>query len=397
MKRKAFILLLIGAFLTGCTGSASSPGPPQTAQIGVILPITGNSPINGNAEKAAVEAAVEDVNAYLSRINSTTRVEVVIGDSQSMLDGESVLLDEMRDRKITVVATGMTSESLGILRTQIAANGTIIINEASTSPTLSANDNIFRLVPDDTYSARVMSDLLRENGIEKVIFYYRDDQWGTALTAELTAAFTASGGTVADSIVYSSRAYNADMDEKVLQLDTSVTQALVGTSTSKVAVILLAFEEGIDILKKAAAYPTLSTLKWYTGDGLGQSNDLLKDAAAAAFARTVRLYAPLIAEVNSAAYQQLKARIQAKTGFAPYAFAPVMYDAIWLAALTLAEPGSAQLKTTLLAKAGGYAAVSGPINLNAAGDRSTCAYDFWAVDFVGGTYQWIKAYSGRTR
>jgi branched-chain amino acid transport system substrate-binding protein len=404
VKRKTFILLILWTFLCiGCSSSSSDPAPvqTQTVQIGVLVPVTGESPINGKAQKAAAELAVEDVNKYLESIYSPTRIEAVIEDTQGSMDEENRLINEVHDKKIPVAVCSMTSNNLGLLKNQIDANGTIVLNEVSTSPSLSVDDNLFRLVPDDKYSAKVMSDLLRENGIEKVIFYYRDDMWGTTLKEELTSAFTAKGGAVADSIVYGFRTYTADMDEKVEQLNASVTQVLTGTAAGKVAVVLLAFEEGIDILGKASAYPVLSTLKWYTGDGLGQNNALLKDATAAAFASKVGLYAPLIAEGSSTAYQTLKTRIQTKTGLAPYSFAPVMYDAVYLAGLTLAEAGSAAtpaaLKTTLLAKAGGYDAVTGKIVFNSTGDRSTCSYDFWAVGYIGGVYQWVKVYSGRTR
>jgi branched-chain amino acid transport system substrate-binding protein len=404
VQRKAFSLLLVWLFfLIGCSGSSSGPaaGPPQTLQIGAILPVTGESPINGKAQKAAVELAVEDANEYLARIGSSIRVEAAIRDTRGLIDLESRYIDEMRDNKVPVFACSMTSNSLGLLKPQLDAGGAVVLNEVSTSPTLSYDDYLFRFVPDDRYGARVMSDLLRENGVGKVVFYYRDDVWGTTLKEELAAAFTTGGGTVADSIVYGFRTYPADIDEKVEQLNASVTQALSGTTADRVVVVLLSFEEGIEILKRAAAYPALSTVKWYTGDGLGQSNALLADASAVAFANQVGLYAPLIAEINSPAYQALTTRLHAKTGLAPYSFAPVMYDAVRLAALALAEAGGsagrAAIKTVLLANVQTYDAVTGRINFNGAGDRSTCAYDFWAVGSIGGAYQWVKVYAGRTR
>jgi len=399
MKKLACFLLLLWVFFSvGCNGSSSGSGAsePQTLQIGVLLPVTGDSPINGAAQRVAVELAVGDINTYFAGNNSLTRVEAIISDTQGEIDEESRLLDAMCDQGIPIVVCSMTSGSLALVKSQIDANGTIILNEVSTSPYLSIDDNLFRLVPDDTYSARVMADLLWENGIEHIIFYYRDDWWGTALQEELTAAFTAKGGVVIDSIVYSSRAYDIDMDEKVEALNTAVTQALDTDriDADKVAVALICFEEGIDILKKASAYPVLSTVQWYTGDGLGQNDDLLEDDTAAAFAVEVSLSAPLIAEIDSAAYRELQTRLQEETGLAHYAFAPVMYDAIWLAALTLAEAGStadsALLKTTLLAEAAEYEAVTGIIDFNGSGDRSTCAYDFWTVELTDGAYQWVK-------
>ncbi len=403
MKRGLCFLLILWVFFSvGCNGSSSGSGTgqPQTLQIGVLLPVTGYSPINGTAQRAAVKLAVEDINAYFADNNSLTRVETIISDTQGEIDEESRLLDTMRDQGLPIVVCSMTSESLALVKSQLDANGTIILNEVSTSPYLSVDDNLFRLVPDDTYSARVMADLLLENGIEHIICYYRDDWWGTALQEELTAAFIAKGGAVIDSIVYSSRAYDIDMDEKVEALNISVTQALDTDriDADKVAVVLICFEEGIDILKKASAYPILSTVKWYTGDGLGQNDHLLEDDTAAAFAAEVSLSAPLIAEVDSAAYRELRTRLQDETGLAHYAFAPVIYDAVWLAALTLEEAGSttdsALLKTMLLAEAAEYEAVTGIIDFNGAGDRSTCAYDFWAVEFTNGAYQWVKVVEG---
>lgn len=386
-------------FAVGCSGSStgsqvSSSGTLETVKIGVLTPVTGASPINGASQKAAIELAVEDVNTYLAGIESKIRVEAVIEDTKGSIDEENRLIGVMHEREIPIVVGSLTSESLSLLKGQIDAHGTIILNEVSTSPYLSYDDNLFRLVPDDRHTAAVMADLLWEKGIEKIIFYYRDDWWGTALKEGLTAAFTSNGGGVAGSIAYGSRTYTADMDEKVEQLKTCVTEVLQVTAPGKAAVILLGFEEGIEILKKSSAYPVLATLKWYTGDGLGQNGALLKDATAAAFAAQVGLYAPLIAEVDSQVYRDLQARIQGKTGLAPYAFSPVIYDAFWLASLTRVEGGTAaQLKATLLAKAQTYAAVSSAdskINFNSSGDRSNCSFDFWRVVSVGSGYQWIK-------
>ncbi len=398
MKRYlVYSVMLLAFFCNSC--SDSSPGPSalsQTLKIGVLLPETGLSPINGPAQKAAVELAVEDINSYFVSINSPDHLEAIIMDTQGNIDEESRLIDEMADQEIPIVICSMTSGSLALVKPQIDSGSTLILNDVSTSPQLSLDDNLFRLVPDDKYSARVMADFLSESGIEKIIIYYRNDLWGTSLQEEIASSFSdpLNGGIVADKIVYDARLYMLDMDEKVDALNTSLTQALVGATADKVAVILISFEEGIEILKRAAAYPSLASVKWYTGDGLGQNADLLNDVVAAAFAAQVDLQAPLIAEVDSDLYTDLRTRIQSKTGLDHYAFAPVIYDAIWLAALTVSEAGSnagsVLLKTTLTQEAEDYDAVTGVIEFNSAGDRSSCKYDFWAVDSVIGGYEWVK-------
>ena len=391
------VILLAFFFGNSCSDSSSRPSAlPQTLQVGVLLPETGFSPINGTAQKAAVELAIEDVNAYFTANNLPVHLEALIRDTRGSIDEESRLLDEMADQEIPIVICSMTSGSLALVKPQIDAGRTIVLNDVSTSAHLSLDDNLFRLVPDDRYSARVMADFLSESGIEKIIIYYRNDLWGTTLQEEIASAFTApeNGGSVAGTIVYDARLYMVDMDEKVNDLNTSVTQALVGTTADKVAVVLISYEEGIEILKRAAAYASLSSVKWYTGDGLGQNTDLLNDAAAAAFAVQVGLQAPLIAEADSDSYRDLRTRLQVKTGIEHYAFAPVIYDAVWLAALTMSEAGSnagsALMKTTLIQQAENYDAVTGIIEFNSAGDRSACEYDFWTVDLVNGDYGWVK-------
>ncbi len=398
-KHLIFSVIFLAFFGNSCSDSPSGPAPisqPLTLQVGVLLPATGNSPINGTAQKAAVELAVEDINEYFKASNSASRIEALIRDTQGSIDEESRLIDGMAEQEIPVVICSMTSGSLALVKPQIDANGTIVLNDVSTSPQLSLDDNLFRLVPDDKYSAKVMADFLSESGIEKIIIYYRNDWWGTGLQEQIAAAFTSpeNGRSVADTIVYDSRLYMVDMDEKVNDLDTSVFQALIETTADKVAVILISFEEGIEILKRAAAYATLSSVKWYTGDGLGQNMDLLNDAAAAAFAVQVGLQAPLIAEADSDSCRDLLTRIQEKTGLDHYAFAPVIYDAVWLAALAMSEAGSdadsALIKTALIQQAWDYDAVTGLIEFNSAGDRATCEYDFWEVDLVNGYYDWVK-------
>ena len=394
-------VILLALFGNSCSDSSSGPSVlPRTLQVGVLLPETGFSPINGTAQKAAVELAIDDINAYFTSNNLPAHIEAVIRDTQGSIDEESRLLDEMAEQEIPIVICSMTSSSLALIKPQIDAGRIIVLNDVGTSPQLSLDDNLFRLVPDDRYSARVMADFLSESGIEKIIIYYRNDLWGTTLQEEIASAFTAplNGGIVADSIVYDARLFMLDMDEKVDDLNTSLTQALIGTTADKVAVILISFEEGIEILKRSAAYPALSSVEWYTGDGLGQNMDLLNDAAATAFACDVGLQSPLIAEADSDLYRDLRMRIQAKTGLDHYAFAPVIYDAVWLAALTMAEAGSnagsALIRTALIQEAEYYDAVTGIIEFNSAGDRSACGYDFWAVDLVNGDYAWVKMAAG---
>lgn len=49
-----------------------------TVTFGAILPLRGISSSLGEAEEAALQIAVKDVNTYFSKINSTTRIELIV-------------------------------------------------------------------------------------------------------------------------------------------------------------------------------------------------------------------------------------------------------------------------------------------------------------------------------
>jgi len=118
--------------------------------------------------------------------------------------------------------------------------------------------------------------------------------------------------------------------------------------------------------------------------------------AAVAFAETVGFPAPLFGLDPSAQekWQPLAARIKAKTGTDPDAFALAVYDAVWVAAqVYLASPRSTptnEIAARFKTAAGSYFGATGWTVLNDAGDREYANFDFWAVRPSGATHAWTR-------
>jgi branched-chain amino acid transport system substrate-binding protein len=92
-------------------------------------------------------------------------------------------------------------------------------------------------------------------------------------------------------------------------------------------------------------------------------------------------------------WEPLAARIKAKTGIDPDAYALAAYDALWTIAYTLeGTDGSttdfAKIKTLFVAEANKDTGVTGADALDAAGDRATGTFDYFGIVKDGAGYKW---------
>jgi len=96
--------------------------------------------------------------------------------------------------------------------------------------------------------------------------------------------------------------------------------------------------------------------------------------------------------------EEVVADIDAEAGVTAGTYALLTYDAMRIAAKTLAEAGSnasyEELETTLEEVLQEYEGLSGQIELDAMGDRVGGTYDFYTIQNVGGTYQWVLVNEG---
>jgi len=125
------------------------------------------------------------------------------------------------------------------------------------------------------------------------------------------------------------------------------------------------------------------------------SNVLLSDPEASAFAAATHFFAPNfgLPQQPHPDLAKLSAAIKSKTGIEPDAFALATYDAMWVIAKTIASfpshpPNYTTLKDVFYSEASRHYGITGPIQLNAAGDRSSGTYDYWGIVEEGGSYKW---------
>jgi branched-chain amino acid transport system substrate-binding protein len=378
--------------------------------LGALLSINGASSSVGESEEAGLRLAVRDVNDYFSKTNSDIRIGLVVEDTHT---DPSRCLEELRDlasKGIRIVVGPSTSAELQQVRDYADQNGILLVSPSSTSPSLSIiGDNIFRLVPDDTYQAQAIAVQIWKDGIRVLVPIWRTDVYGNGLVSTMKEDFKKLGGTVVDGVGYFppighfstslNRINLIIWNQQLSLLSTKLIQAIAQYGVDKVGVYLVAFDEVVPILIQAKDHPEFSRVKWYGSDGTALNNGLIKNIDAAIFAEKTAFLNPIYrvqpTNTNSTRYNDVQSEIQNMIGRIPRSYASVAYDSLWLAALTenaalRTMPNDVNfLKKTFVHIADSYSGITGNTTLNAAGDRSSGNYDFWPIkQGSNGAFTW---------
>ena len=404
LRRAATTTVLAASIVAaGCDSGTTSPSTSQEITIGGLFSLTGNWATLGVTSKAAMEVGIEDVNAYLASGNTGMHFKSSISDTKLIPATALTAVTAMKAAGVEVVIGPQSSAEVAAIKSYVDANNVLLISQSSTAGTLAiAGDNVYRLTPSDTLEAVALVGLMKADGMQTIIPYWRNDAGNVGLQVATRAGFS-SLGTVKPGVQYDATV--TDFAPSIAALKTQVQAAITergGTST--VAVAHAGFDEVVDIMKLAAADPVLSSVRWYGTDGTALNEPLRTNAVAAAFAKKVNFWTPTpgVEEGASARWQPIAARIATKAGAQPDAFALAVYDAVWLAAQAYLATGgtghAAALKSAFVTAADGFYGASGWTKLNAAGDRKFGDFDFFSLSQSGSSFTWGLAgqYSTQT-
>lgn len=401
LSRRTGGIAILAFALAGAAACDDSTGSDrQEVTIGGIFSLTGHWASLGVASQAALELAMEDANAYAAGRGITFRADV--RDTKLEPARALAALDSLRAAGARVVIGPQSSAELAAIRDYVDDHDLIVVSQSSTAGSLAiAGDRIFRFTAADSLEGVASAALMWEDGVRAVVPVWRADAGNQGLHTATRRSFTARGGTVSTGAEYATN--TTAFAATVAALGTQVRAALAGRPAAEVGVYLAGFDEIADLFAAAATDPVLASVRWYGGDGIAQSGALLTRPAAVAFAETVGFPAALFGLDPSAAgdRQVLAARIQHRAGSDPDAFALAVYDATRVAALAyLASPRRVEvdsLAARFVQAAGTYHGATGWTALNAAGDRASADFDFWAIRPSGATHAWTRVAGYETR
>jgi branched-chain amino acid transport system substrate-binding protein len=390
MRKRFVVFVCLLAFVTQAEAQKRrAAGAIDTIVVGGLFSLTGDGATLGQASQAALELAVRDINEELTALDLPYRVRSLVADTQLTPDGAAAGIRALKTNGASIVLGPQSSAEASVIRQYATDNGIILISQASTAFSLAiAGDNLFRLAPNDRLEGAAMAALMHADGVEVLVPLWRADAGNTGLKDGVVQFFD---GLVTPGISYDPA--TTDFTATVDALANAVRAAKNAHPSKKVAVYLAAFEEGAAILDRARLDADL-LLNWYSGDGLTQSQALLADAHIAAFAAATHFTAPNVAlsEQTRNRWQPISDEIEARVGFAPDAYSLSVYDAAWVSVLAAVEARDrAELRrASFVRNVERYWGLTGPLSLDAAGDRRVADFDLWTVRDTGTAIEWVK-------
>jgi branched-chain amino acid transport system substrate-binding protein len=184
-----FVLALALAMPT--TTHAADP-----IKIGMVVPLTGPIADAGRYGTQGAKLAVEEVNNAGGVLGRP--LELVIEDDQSLNPATVLAFTKLADDKDIVAFLGPTrSTQIQSIAPSVKQIGRpVMIGGTDPSLTLAGNPWLFRFRPNDTYTARVMSDFgLNKLGKKKWAIVHATDAFGTTAKTLFTDALKSQGVT----------------------------------------------------------------------------------------------------------------------------------------------------------------------------------------------------------
>ena len=389
MKKIMYCCIIMAFLFVSCDKNNSNE---TIIKIGAIFPFASNAYVNGECMKAALNEATTKLNTESNDVNFEF---VMINNDQN--DALTIsALQELDSQGIKHVVAALSSYDLNAAKTYADANEMYIVNQTSTAPYLAEEDNIYRIIPSDKQTAPAIAKAMNNEGIKKVITVYRDDIWGASLASELEISLANYQIEQLALLPYSGRSGSDAFDDLLSQISSSVSDLVADEFNNEIAIQVISFSEGIDLIEKAADVDKLNLVRWFGSDGFSFNPDVENNKKVAQFMIQTKFLSPLFAESNTEEYNTLKAAIEQKSGMTANSFALLYYDAAMLTGQTLEAiyGTSTNFGTALLNQISNGGTVCGDFGLDAAGDRITSAdYDFWGIEKNGQEYKWTKIIS----
>ncbi len=389
--------------------------------VGAILPFTGSFSSLGKSVKVALEKAEYDVNKHFEKMNSSSssssppHFTLLMANSKTTPEETLVAIKKLHEHGANIIVGPSIGSTVLAAKEYADANNIILISYSSTSSSLSIEgDNLFRLVPDDTYQGKIVAERMIKDGIKVIVPIWRGGLYSNDLYKSTKYYFEKLGGEVEEGINYkpytgkfatSLHRINFLMwNQELEKLNALVADAIKKYGVNSVGVYVISFDEITPILIQSTLYENLGKVRWYGSDKIAQNHQITKNIDAALFAMKTHLSNPLYSiDSESKKLHDLKEVLEKQLHeVGSITYPALAYDSYWVAALSLDKNNTNNNNNGNLTKSFKEIVpetaesfddgISGKIKLNKTGDRLDGNFDFWIVakDNDTQSYEWKK-------
>ena len=348
--------------------------------IGVIYPLTGDLAERGTHRLAGAELGAVDFNEYLASMGMDWQLVLNVEDTETKPTASLEKAQLLNSKGVKLIIGPAGSGNVLSVKPYADQNNMLVLSCCSTSPTLAIpGDSVFRLAPDDSVQGLALARLIELEGIEALVPIWRQDDYGNNLVNLVRENFE-SRGVVDEGIPYDP--IQADYSAAASLLADSVQNLADEHGADKVAVLIVSYDEIVNIVQGADNYPILKEVRWFAGESIAKESFILQDAIASEFVNAVDLTAFQIFENRGDKFARVTQHIVDQFGVVPATYVYQSYDAVWLIGLSILESGTADptaVKAVLPGVAETYQGALGSTKLNDAGDLLPLDLAIWQV------------------
>jgi len=380
MAWKYVVVAIVVAFLAGIaffglgqpTGLASLEAGKERIVIGAIQPLTGSVANVGQNARAAMEIAVEEINAK----GGIGGKELVVKFEDGQCDAKAAVtaakkLVEVDGVKVII---GGTCSAETMAAAPITEAGKVVqLSNCSSNPAITnAGDYIFRVYPSDSFQGEVAAEFAF-NGLKakKAAILSCISDWCTGIKDVFREKFTGLGGNIVEEQEF--QMGSKDLKTQLLKIKETGPDLVyfLGYPKESAAGIKQAKELGLDAkILGADAWVDPALWSSTTGSNEGMMYTTVKNPENQAFVEALE---EKVGEGNGTLYCSSQS-----------------YDAVYLIAEALEKCGeNSECIKEELYKVKGYKGFSGTISFDKNGDLETAEYSIQivrngeAVDYQG--------------
>jgi len=348
-------------------------------KIGALIPMSGALASFAD-ERYAAQLAVRDINYCFKELGLPFRVSLIVEDTQTM---PQVALEKARKLvnidHVHMIVGPATSAAVGTLQDVINTElKVILMSHSSTSPLVRFNNEafikkrgysyVFFSVSSDLFQAKALASVVKTFGYNRVVFFYRNDDYGRGFALAFKQAFEEMGG----------KAYLIPYDPNAR----SYLAELRAIPTYKPqAIVWLAFDE-IKVILRQALTLGLQRYPWFFTEAV-KGPALISDPVIAKVLAMKHVLgtAPYTAGNFIKYYESVY-------GKAPVEFSDTLYDAVWLVTLGALRAASFNpnlMEHAIIEMSYIYHGFSGDKSMNAIYQEPlTTSYSVWTVVIKNG-------------
>ena len=356
--------------------------------IGALLMLDNNPIYVDDREKQAMDLAVDDFNAEHELIGdfyinlAVQRISIAPNTGSPDPDALAGLTNAYAGGNGPSLYIGpSTSGNSERVLAYANTNNIVLLSHSSTAASLAiADDNLFRLVPTDSRQGVILGDLIaKDSGVTDLVMAIRDDTWGRGVDSSTT---TRLGDGVNITRVSFAEA-NANWTDVGQKLGVAVANASSSAAKANgtAAVLFIGFDgDFVEIAAQRQAAPSLASVVWFGPDGVGNSEVVLSNATALAFAKNVSMTTVIF----TVAENDINRKIARSIPDAVYG--PSAYDSVFVmgnamkAAFDSGTVSAQAVKTAIPGAASSYSGALGNIALDDNGDLlSPSTYGIYSI------------------